>query len=229
MNIKKYIKEAHGNAVDKGFYNCGECEGKKYINCGCNEEPDRMECPECSGTGINQNKNIGEFLMLVVTEISEAIEAHREGSFAGWGLYNISIEKKEFKNKYISFEMYIKNTFEDEISDVFIRLFDLMGYLKIEYKDFEHKTVDCAENVAESLFDITGMIYKLKNNIYQYQSSLWDKSNNLFKEVAEFLFFELFNYLKYFCTVHNVENIEKHIQTKMEYNKTREYKHGKEY
>jgi len=57
--------------------------------------------------------------MLVVSELGEAIEAHRTGSF-GIGQ---------------------KDTFEDEIADAIIRLFDLCGGLGIDIeKQMEWKT-----------------------------------------------------------------------------------------
>lgn len=53
----------------------------------------------------DQKRNIGEALMLIVTEIAEAMEAHR---------------KQDDEN------------FKEELADTFIRLFDLCGGLKID-------------------------------------------------------------------------------------------------
>ncbi len=53
----------------------------------------------------DNDRNLGEMLMLVVTELSEAMEAYR-------------VEDKE--------------NFNEEIADTFIRLFDLCGGLKID-------------------------------------------------------------------------------------------------
>lgn len=57
-----------------------------------------------------QERNVGEMLMLVVSELGEAIEAHRTGAFG--------VDQKD--------------TFEDEIADAVIRLFDLCGGLGID-------------------------------------------------------------------------------------------------
>lgn len=51
------------------------------------------------------SQNIAEKLMLIVTEVSEACEADRKDD---------------------------KENFKEEIADVFIRLFDLCGYLEID-------------------------------------------------------------------------------------------------
>ncbi len=125
MTIKALVKKAYQTAVDKGFY--------------------------------NKATSVPEKLMLIVTELGEACEAHRTGRlcrgntwlfFKVWEDNNNSFPENLFKEE-------IKNTLEDELADVFIRLGDLCGYLKID--------------------------------------------------------------------------IEKHIETKMAYNETREHKHGKEY
>lgn len=61
----------------------------------------------------DSKRNIGEMLMLIVTEIAEAMEAHRTQD---------------------------KEGFNEEIADTFIRLFDLCGGLKIDIlKEIEKK------------------------------------------------------------------------------------------
>jgi NTP pyrophosphatase (non-canonical NTP hydrolase) len=58
----------------------------------------------------DKDRNVGEMLMLIVSELGEAIEAHRKEIF-GLGK---------------------KDTFEDELADTAIRLFDLCGGLGID-------------------------------------------------------------------------------------------------
>lgn len=63
-------------------------------------------------------RNIGEQLMLVVTEVAEAMEDLRDGKMA------------------LSYDENGKPTgFPIEIADVMIRLFDLSGYLRIDLDD----------------------------------------------------------------------------------------------
>lgn len=63
----------------------------------------------------DEKRNLGEMLMLVVTELSEAMEAYR-------------VEDRE--------------NFNEEIADTFIRLFDLCGGLKIDIeKEIKKKMV----------------------------------------------------------------------------------------
>jgi NTP pyrophosphatase (non-canonical NTP hydrolase) len=78
----------------------------------------------------DKDRNVGELLMLVVSELGEAIEAHRKGRFTDFDMYNQLLKDGwEFKSL---FETEIKDQFEDEICDTFIRLFDLCGGLGID-------------------------------------------------------------------------------------------------
>lgn len=88
-------------------------------------------------------ENVGQTLMLVVSELAEALEADRKGYYA-------DVEAFESYLKYCSspassilfrnpeeayeesFENNIKNTFEDEMADTLIRVLDMCGALKID-------------------------------------------------------------------------------------------------
>ena len=112
MEIQKLIKEAHETAKSKGFYD------------------------KCDEYGIIK-RNIGEMLMLIVSEVGEALESHRKDMFSNKEIVRCCFEDikcMELSDDACrpSFESCIKDTFEDEIADVFIRLFDLCGYLNID-------------------------------------------------------------------------------------------------
>ena len=68
--------------------------------------------------------------MLIVSELSEAMEADRKKK----AFRQISWNEFDFSKQYDRelFENNIKNSFEDEIADTFIRLFDLVGYMDID-------------------------------------------------------------------------------------------------
>jgi NTP pyrophosphatase (non-canonical NTP hydrolase) len=85
----------------------------------------------------DEQREIGTLLMLIVSELSEALEADRKNKKANYKQLESDIEQmNEFDNeiefKKLAFEYSIKDTFEDEIADVFIRLFDLVGYLNLD-------------------------------------------------------------------------------------------------
>lgn len=76
-----------------------------------------------------QERSFGELLMLVTSELSEALEANRKANKF------TEFRKKMFAETDISgdqdfksaFELLIKDTEEDEIADAIIRLMDLAG------------------------------------------------------------------------------------------------------
>jgi len=138
--------------------------------------------------------------MLVITEISEAVEALRCGNLYG---------KLKCPEVITS---QLLNCFEYEIADVFIRLFDLCGYLKIESEGRIHPKSILPRNITEQLFDITKGICLMSKNLALFKDDI----------------FRIISDLKWFCERNNID-IEKHIDAKMEYNKTRPKKHNKEF
>jgi len=83
-------------------------------------------------------QNIPEKMMLIVSELSEALEALRKDK-----KYINELDNKDViqmlkssdtpdKMQKEYFESNIKDTFEDEIADTLIRLLDLCGYMDID-------------------------------------------------------------------------------------------------
>jgi len=104
MELKELVKECHQTAKDKGFW--------------------------------DKERNFGEMLMLVTSELGECLEAHRKNKTADLESfeYNTTIhdESKSLENFKKEFENKIKDSWEDEICDTFIRLFDMCGGLNID-------------------------------------------------------------------------------------------------
>lgn len=86
----------------------------------------------------DEERNVGELLMLVTTELAEAMDAHQKGVFADWKNFwgehdkNFVVGPDNERVFKAIFEGHIKNTFEDEIADAIIRLLDLCGGLGID-------------------------------------------------------------------------------------------------
>lgn len=89
--------------------------------------------------------SIGQTLMLVVSELAEALEADRNGKERGMlSVFERDLDCARLKTSDFEgdnencawlknrFETTIKDTFEDEIADTFIRLLDLCGGLGID-------------------------------------------------------------------------------------------------
>jgi NTP pyrophosphatase (non-canonical NTP hydrolase) len=72
----------------------------------------------------DSERNVGEMLMLVVSELGEAIEAHRKNQMMTDNSQDI------FTDEW--FKENVKDTFEDEIADAIIRLLDMSGGLGID-------------------------------------------------------------------------------------------------
>lgn len=81
-----------------------------------------------------KEKNIGEMLCLIHSEVSEALEADRNRSYAmltepqrnvlmGWSRSDDFID--DYKGK-------VKGTFEEEMADIFIRLLDMCAFKGID-------------------------------------------------------------------------------------------------
>jgi len=110
-NLNKLSKSIHANNKIKGFWDGGI-----------------------------ESKNIGEVLMLIVTEVAEACEADRKNHYAvkSWNLEkncaNITINSGVQDKLYFQkeFECAIKNSFEDEMADIIIRVLDVCGAMKID-------------------------------------------------------------------------------------------------
>ena len=84
---------------------------------------------------FDTEKNIGEMLALIHSEVSEALEADREDMY--FSTFE-NVEAKNLLNRVSDenfkegFETYIKNTFEDELADIMIRVMDLAAFKNID-------------------------------------------------------------------------------------------------
>jgi len=138
---------------------------------------------------------------LIISEAYEALEAHRKGRL----LLSVDVLKQYLlsDNQRI-FENYIKDTLGDELADTSIRICSYVGYRKIEHKTGEFVFIGIRED------SIGAMCNKIAEMIL----------NNRYDEC--------YFYIKRYCEVNHIP-LEEHIKAKLKYNKTRPYKHGKQY
>ena len=103
-------------------------------------------------------QNVGELLMLVVSELGEAMEAHRKSKFSNLDCLHLDFlyaryDLNEFDSQHQNFawmknkfETSVKDTFEDEIADSVIRLLDLSAGLGIDLE--RHINLKVAYNLS---------------------------------------------------------------------------------
>lgn len=157
------------------------------------------------------------YLMLVITELSEAVEADRKdrhadiAKFKEWQGNSLSLsEETRIKRFKEDFEAYIKDTVEDELSDTTIRLLDLAGLRNLNLNRF------AIAYVVSKKKTFTENIYAIMKDIMNYKYSLEEQVNYAITQL--------------FCLA-DILGIDLmwHIEQKMKYNEMRENKHGKKY
>ena len=112
---------------------------------GLNDLSKKVHKNNCEKGFYDNKTEIGTKLMLCVSELGEAMEADRKGRKANFKeIVNLEKEGINWNNSPTilkdNFDCYIKDSFEDEISDTMIRLLDLCGHLNIDIeKHIYHK------------------------------------------------------------------------------------------
>jgi NTP pyrophosphatase (non-canonical NTP hydrolase) len=161
--------------------------------------------------GFHEGKESTETaLMLVITELAEAVEADRKNHHADLEYFN-DCNLKLDNAFYYRFSTYIKDSVEDELADTAIRLLDLAGANKIDLSDrfiiayIVNKKKPFVENC-----------YKIVKDICNYKYTLEEMINYELRQIYKLASF------------YNI-NLVWHIEQKMRFNELRKYKHGKEY
>ena len=163
------------------------------------------------------DRSNAHFLMLVVSEIGEMVEADRKSRRAFVG-DKLSISDETFAEW---FESNVKDTLEDELADVVIRICDFLGTRHIEPLILEETSTsdDWAnlwgkDSINEQCYGLTKIITHIDED-----TSADDISSLLGASLAwcfDFADFHKFDLLW-------------HVEQKMRYNETRSIRHGKNY
>lgn len=166
----------------------------------------------------DSERNIGEIFMLIVSELGEALEAHRKNKFANWERFSSDEGGHAFEpeiERWASrFKRHVKDTVGDELADVVIRTLDFMAY-----KGYEAVRVSSGvkfANFGESLLWVTSMITDAWKEIGENPVGEAIQLNRVLSQVFAI------------CEYHDIF-LEGHISAKMKYNQTREKLHGKAY
>lgn len=161
-------------------------------------------------------------LMLVITELSEAVEADRKGKIAQRRMFEMNCDTPQedpIHHWIFCFDRFIKDSVPDELADAVIRLLDLAGYKNIDIEDFTEDDIDdlsesCnGESFTETIYAISTIPIRYE---YEYGYSLDKQLNSMLLAilgVAKYLDIDLLW----------------HIEQKMRYNELRPAMHGKKY
>ena len=149
-------------------------------------------------------------LMLIITELSEAVEAFRKHQWAN--LSDVKDQLGLFNAE--TFKLNIKDSVQDEISDAYIRILDMVGAFDIDIVMFmpsrlkSKSMVDASSNFISNCYWITADL--MSNAEYGIETALCDAmiSINALCDIFDF-------------------NLMDHVALKRNYNKTRPRLHGK--
>lgn len=168
------------------------------------------------------------YLMLVITELSEAVEADRKDrhadipKFKEWQGNSLSLsEETRIERFKEDFEAYVKDSVEDELADATIRLLDLAGLREIDVEIPDDTWSEIIKNLkpdAKSQYSFTELIFHICE-------PLIDKCRC---DDIEDVILTSITLIKVACHIYDID-LEWHIKTKMKYNSMRENKHGKKY
>lgn len=169
--------------------------------------------------------------MLIISELSEALEAHRKGRIATLGalqrIADLADDLYDTQPAYYAtyFASDIKDSVGDELADAYIRLCDYAGGYQapvkqlIAHKDYWGQLGRAS--YREPMEDVFGA------DLMQVVVAVVELDSRTGAEVMTRLS-RAFDILEYFADHYKVD-LATHIDLKLRYNATRPAKHGKAY
>ena len=187
--VNKWIRDAYAINTANGFH-----------------DPEHPHTNECR-------------LMLIVTEISEAVEADRKGRV----LDKKAFELFDFLDKDFADQRYweqrgfanmfsntVKDTKEDELADIVIRCCDFLGCIHEKYAFVpDHYPNGFYDTFADKGWDWSQILFDVSRPVVERVRILIDD-------------------VCWYCENNGID-IAKHVEWKLRYNKTRPFRHGKTY
>lgn len=166
--------------------------------------------------------SVGHYLMLVVSELSEAVEADRIGKWAKLDPDTIDTLQRIAGAPYTQeFLREVKDRVEDEIADAVIRMLDLLGWMT---KDRALSEKEVETDLGVSAFYIDGEM-TLADALWPILQEVCCHCN-MYAHRTAILY--AIKSLELLCD-HLGIDLMAHIDLKLKYNETRPAKHGKKY
>ena len=187
INLNKLRDEAYQNAVEHGWH--------------------------------DEDLSTEHFLCLVISELMEAVQAERKGKHADriqFENYMSLRERSDEEFKY-AFAHGIKDSVEDELADVCIRIFDLAGLRGVDFSKVSLPYAINEKHIKElSKITFTKLCYDVIVLTGRYSSSNFP---------IGVLLADILNDLYCISKIKGFDLLW-HIEQKMKYNRTRPRMHG---
>lgn len=183
-----------------------------------NELRDRAYKNACEHGFHEQEYSDDHYLMLVICELAEAVEADRKGKRAKVDWFKKKMEtslicqgldptiSKE-RGYEVAYNETIKGSIEEELADTVIRLLDLAGLRGIDLSNIKTWDMIHVKEFPVFVFNTIRLLYNTPLDCV-----IADVISNVFS----------------YCKATSIDLLW-HIEQKMKYNELREYKHGKRY
>lgn len=173
-----------------------------------------------SSHGFHDEEHSDEhYMMLVVSEIGEMVEADRKNRHANLA----GFEKCVGLTWDDRFKDYVKDSFEDELADVVIRLFDYLGTINTLPYMLEDGFVGMSKEFDELFgqYSTCEHCYALTNLVMAIARNTNNNDKAEAVGAALSMAYELSKKMGF--------NLLQHVLLKMQYNEHRAPKHGKRY
>lgn len=168
---------------------------------------------------------VEHWMMLVVSEIGEMVEADRKNrrtQYQAIAYCTDHPDRIDPQTWRTYFERDVKDTVEDELADVAIRLFDLCGTFGLDVPTFDNVD-DLAANWQEFFSD--SMLTENAFALVQLCSCVCNESSK--KELSNCMG-QILYFIHFWASHLNIDLVW-HVENKMKYNESRPPKHGKKY
>lgn len=164
--------------------------------------------------GFYDNKNNINFrdaqVLEIIKEVAEFHEAYKKGKD---GSGDWELESPEEVGASAVFEACIKDTWQDELADIMIRLLDYGAFVGFEFLEYKLDVKNHYDDYYEFGSDCLILIENLIQFTFENEKEAIDQSIFCILDISSALN----------C------NLEWHIRAKMTYNATRERLHGKKF